>query len=102
MSTRLPVFPNFFNLFINALIENIKKLGLGVKCGELILALLKFADDIALMAETENDLQCMLNALHFWCEYWLLHINIGKEIFFTPDKSPSLEPVFNSNVALQK
>jgi len=87
---------------MHALIENIKKLGLGVKCGELILALLKFADDIALMAETENDLQCMLKALHFWCEYWLLHINIGKANLLTPDKSPSLEPVLNSNVALQK
>jgi len=75
-----------------------------VKCGELILALLKFADDIALMAETEKDLQWMLNALHFWCEYWLLHINVSKTkiiILFTPDKSPSLEPVLNSNVALQ-
>jgi len=36
-----------------------------VKCGELILALLKFADDIVLMAETEMDLQWMLKALHF-------------------------------------
>jgi len=56
-------FPNFFNLFFNALIVNIKKLGLGVKCGELILALLKFVDDVAFMhlAETENDLQWMLN-----------------------------------------
>ena len=51
--------PNFFNLFINALIENIKKLGLGVKCGELILTIFKFADDVALMAETEKDLQLM-------------------------------------------
>ena len=84
-------------LFINALTENIKKLGLGVKCGELILA--QFADDIALMAETEKDLQLMLNALHFWCEYWLLRINISKTILITPDKSPSFEPVLNSNVA---
>ena len=70
--------PQLFNLFINALIENIKKLGLGLKCGELILALLKFADDIALMAETEKDLQWMLKELHFWCECRLLCINISK------------------------
>ena len=47
--------PNFFNLFINALIENIKKLLMG----ELILTLFKFANDVALMAETEKDLQLM-------------------------------------------
>ena len=64
--------PTLFNLFINGLIEEIKKLSLGVKCGELFLALLMFADDIALVAETEEDLQCMLNALHSWCG---LHYN---------------------------
>jgi len=30
------------------------------------------------MAETEKDLQWMLKALHFWCECWLLCINISK------------------------
>jgi len=49
-----------------------------VKCGELILALLKFTDDIVLMAETEMDLQWMLKALHFWCECRIFHINISK------------------------
>ena len=34
-----------------------------------------FADDIAIMAETEEALQCMLNTLHTWCESWQLHIN---------------------------
>ena len=62
--------PTLFNLFINGLIEELKKLGL-VKFDELILALLMFADGIALMAETEQDLQCMLNALHSWCKCWL-------------------------------
>ena len=37
-----------------------------------------FADDIAIMAETEEDLQCMLNTLHSWCESWQLHINTNK------------------------
>ena len=37
-----------------------------------------FADDIAIMAETEEDLQCMLSTLHTWCESWRLHINTSK------------------------
>ena len=79
MSNRVALLsPTLFNLFINGLIEEIKKLGLAVKCGELFLALLMFADDIALVAETEEDLLCMLNALHSWCECWLLHTNISK------------------------
>ena len=70
--------PTLFNLFINDLIKEIKQLSLGVKCGEILVALLMFADDIAIMAETEEDLQCMLNILHSWCESWQLHINTNK------------------------
>ena len=49
-----------------------------MKCGEILVALLMFADDIAIMAETEEDLQCMLNTLHTLCESWQLHINTNK------------------------
>ena len=66
----MSAFLTLFNLFINGLIEQIKQLNLGVKCGEILLALLMFADDIAIMAETEEDLQCMLSTLHTWCESW--------------------------------
>ena len=38
--------------------------------------LLKFADDVALMAETEKDLQWMLKALHFCVNAG--YINISK------------------------
>ena len=79
MSNRAGYFPQLCSTFSsNGLIEEIKKLGLAVKCGGLFLALLMFADDIALVAETEEDLLCMLNALHSWCECWLLHTNISK------------------------
>ena len=71
----MSALPTLFNLFINDLIEEIKQLNLGVKCGEILVVLLMFADDIAIMAETEEDLQCMLNTLHTWCESWQLHIN---------------------------
>ena len=64
----MSALPTLFNLFINDLIEEIKQLNLGVKCGEILVALLMFADDIAIMAETEEDLQCMLNTLHTWCD----------------------------------
>ena len=74
----MSALPTLFNLFINDLIEEIKQLNLGVKCGEILVALLMSADDIAIMAETEEDLQCMLNTLHTLCESWQLHINPNK------------------------
>ena len=78
--------PTLFNLFINSLIAEIKKLGLGVKCGELLLAILAFADDIALIAESEQELQAMLGALYSWCNTWLLQINPTKSkvVHFRP------------------
>lgn len=30
--------------------------------------LLLFTDDIAIMIETKEDLECMFNVLHAWCE----------------------------------
>jgi len=61
-----------------------------------------FADDIALTAETEEDLQCMLNALHSWCECWHSASILAKQKLFTSYKIPSLEPLLNSSVALHK
>ena len=61
-------------------------MGLGVRCGEILLAILMFADDIALLAETEQDLQTLLDSLYSWCNTWLLHINTSKSkvVHFRP------------------
>ena len=78
--------PTLFNVFINSLIGEIKKLGLGVRCGEVLLAILMFADDIALIAETEQELQKMLDSLFSWCSTWRLFINSTKSkvVHFRP------------------
>ena len=78
--------PTLFNVFINSLIGEIKKLGLGVRCGEVLLAIVVFADDIALLAETEQELQKMLDSLYSWCSTWCLFINSTKSkvVHFRP------------------
>jgi len=91
--------PTLFNLFINGLID---EAWLSSEMWGVDLVLLTFADDIALMADTEEDLQCMLNALHSWCECWLLCISISKTKVVHFRQSPSLEPLLNSNVVFQK
>ena len=37
-----------------------------------------FADDIALISETEENMQLMLNALYQWCNKWQLNLNMSK------------------------
>jgi len=61
--------PTLFNVFVNDLITEINDLGLGIPLnnGESISALL-YADDIALIASSEQDLQRMLDTIYNWGE----------------------------------
>ena len=70
--------PLLFNLYINDLVVTIKKLNLGIAMGNLTLGVLLYADDLAILAENESDLQIMLNTLYTWCEKWKLRVNINK------------------------
>lgn len=48
------------------------------------LFLILYADDTALLAESEKDLQRQLNALHDYCLTWKLKVNVdkAKSLFF--------------------
>ena len=62
--------PLLFDLFLNDIVEVVNRLGKGVKCGNKRVSILLFADDIALMAETREDLELMLKTVF---EYSLLY-----------------------------
>ena len=49
--------PVLFSLFINGLARELKKRGQGVDIGGRRVQMLLYADDIALLAETPDDLQ---------------------------------------------
>lgn len=72
--------PALFNLYINDLVAEIKSLHMGVRLDNDLLCILLYADDVALLAENEEDLQRMLDVLqsHAWCSRWQLHINCEK------------------------
>lgn len=59
--------PVLFNLYVNDIAQYLKALGKGVKCDDDNVCILMYADDIVLLAETEQDLQILLNALYGWC-----------------------------------
>ena len=62
-----PLLPCLFSLFCDSLSDEIKSLGKGVPFGNEKLSILPYADDVVLLAETEADLQIMLNVLYKWC-----------------------------------
>lgn len=70
--------PTLFSIFINDLVQDINELGLGVDLGGKKLSLLLYADDIAMIAKSEAELQRMLDKLHQWCKRWRVLINTNK------------------------
>ncbi len=53
-----------FLTFINPLIGALKATGKGIKIGETVISVLAYADDLALLAENEQDLQNLLDVLY--------------------------------------
>jgi len=85
--------PRLFSFYITPIIERLKKLGLGVKIGNMLLDSLLYADDLTLLALIKMEMQSMLDVVG---EFGLDH-----EIKYNPDKSMLLicnENVKNQNV----
>ena len=78
--------PTLFNCFINDLALEVKRQHSGVNCNGVKCPILLYADDLALIAETENDLQDMLNTVSDWCLKWRLKANPTKSqvVHFRP------------------
>ena len=73
-----PLSPTLFGLYINDLVDEMNVCNSGVNVLDVKLNLLLYADDIALIAESENQLQAMLHILYKWCKKWRLKVNISK------------------------
>ena len=70
--------PVLFNIFIDGLAEEVKKVG-GVKYGEnIILSLLLFADDIVLVADNPKMLQKMLDVVFKYSKNYRFRFNQEK------------------------
>ena len=63
-----------------------KSLGTGVNIDDVCIPLLLYADDIVLLAESEKDLQKLLDKLFTWCHKWRMQVNNDKTkiIHFRP------------------
>jgi hypothetical protein len=70
--------PTLFAIFVNDLVREINDLELGVTINNASISILLYADDIALIAKSEIDLQKMLDTLHEWCKKWRVLINTEK------------------------
>lgn len=71
--------PTLFSVYINDLVHVLKDTNIGIHIHEdLLVNALLYADDLVLLAETENDLQLLLNKVHEWCTDWRMKVNKDK------------------------
>ena len=84
-----------FGIFISDLAIEIENLGLGIAIGDRKVPILLYADNIAILAENEENLQIMLNQPNEWCEKWQLTINNEKSqvVHFRKKKKKNLFPL---------
>jgi Reverse transcriptase (RNA-dependent DNA polymerase)/Endonuclease-reverse transcriptase len=84
-----PLSPTLFSLFINDLPTEIATGGF--ECFNSVINVLLFADDLALMAESRDDLQLMINELTNYVSSWGISINLNKSkiVIFRKGGQPS-------------
>ena len=71
--------PTLFGLYINDLAKDLDETGKGIKLQEdLRVSSLLYADDLAILAESESDLQNQLDILEKWCKKWRMRVNVKK------------------------
>ena len=65
-------------MFINDLVDSVRGTGRGLRIKDTNIDILMYADDVVILAETEGDLQVILNRVNSWCESWGISINVKK------------------------
>ena len=70
--------PTLFSLYINDLAKTLKDSGPQISIGNILINILLYADDMVLIAESEESLQKLLDITHEWCMKWRLSLNRDK------------------------
>ena len=88
--------PILFAIYIDDLALSIKNLNCGIDVKDANISILLYADDIVLLAPTEEYLQMMLDKVHEWCFKWRLELNGEKSqiVHFRPGKRECSKVIF--------
>ena len=73
--------PTLFAIYVNDLAEELRELNIGIDIGldtRCLVNILMYADDIALLAVEENEMQQLLYVVEIWCKKWRLELNLTK------------------------
>lgn len=70
--------PLIFSLFIDGVVEALRKADVGVNIGNVHVDLLLYADDICIVCESEKDLQKAMLIVQKYMNQWRLRVNLTK------------------------
>ena len=73
-----PLSPSWFSRYINDLAKYLNENGPTLNSDNPSINCLLYADDMVLIAETEEQLQKSLDMMYGWCKKWRLKVNKGK------------------------
>ena len=92
---RDPLSPLLFNIYLNDLVEYLGVNSMTPTLNEVKINSLLYADDLALVATSPEDLQVKLNLLHEYCKKWKLNINLSKTKIVEFNKTGKLNHKLN-------
>ncbi len=70
--------PTIFGIFINDIVDDVKSVNIGINIDGINVCILLYADDIALLSETEEGLQKLLSKVYEWSRKWKIKFNAHK------------------------
>ena len=70
--------PTLFSIYINSMAEEINQSGIGIEVLGSRIAILLYADDIVLIAESAGDLQRGMHLITYWSRKWQCIFNRSK------------------------
>ena len=73
-----PLSPTLFSVFINSLLEELNDTCSGLVVNGINVSVLAYADDIVIVARSEQYLQALLDKLDTWCGNWKMSVNMSK------------------------
>ena len=89
--------PTLFNFFIDDLVSSLSELDVGININDEKIVILMYADDVVLLSENEQDLQCLLDALKKWCQDNQMYVNEDKSkvVHFRAKSNAVTDTCFN-------
>ena len=89
--------PTLFSLYINELAVHLKDYGPTIDLNSVHIKSLVYADDLVIVAETEDQLQNLLNLVYNWCLKRWLKVNTDKSsiVHFRPTRQQKKFMILN-------